>query len=102
LRTRPRRRPLFPYTTLFRSFKVVAAPGHERHQHVPAEGELAVVRARPVRQHRPGRHALALVDNRLLVDAGVLIRPAKFDELVNIDRKSTRLNSSHVSTSYAV
>src|SRR5439155_11461058 len=53
---------LFPYTTLFRSLdeplahqdrvlEVVAAPGHERAQHVAAERQLPFAGRRPVRDH---------------------------------------------------
>src|SRR5947199_1833174 len=70
---RPPRSTLFPYTTLFRSGALAAAGG----------------RGRPV---PPGRRALPVhqgaVDHR--------VRRARRD------RKSTRLNSSHLGISYAV
>src|SRR5689334_24365323 len=75
---RPPRSTLFPYTTLFRSVGV-------RHlQAVEPHGPLRhpYVRARKV---HPGPHQLF---------AGRLDAP--------LDRKSTRLNSSHSSISYAV
>src|SRR5690242_20890525 len=68
----PPRSTLFPYTTLFRS-------GHDhRFSRLPA----LVLRARhvPDRLGQPAGHALRLAP----------------------DRKSTRLNSSHMSISYAV
>src|SRR5207249_12152361 len=80
----PRRPPLFPYTTLFRSARARLAerlrtPQAEAHQHIvqPAAvfGQLVDDRGRRAGQHPP-------VDDA--------------------DRKSTRLNSSHVSISYAV
>src|SRR5258707_10445433 len=72
---RPPRSTLFPYTTLFRSGKHRAGAG--RRQAV-AEGELEGVQ-------RPGQ--------------GIDGTRRGFDSL---DRKSTRLNSSHANISYAV
>src|SRR5438876_3497495 len=71
---RPPRSTLFPYTTLFRS----RASGEHR-------GDRAVAADRHDRGARPGSTATA----RHLPCAGG-------------DRKSTRLNSSHPSISYAV
>src|SRR5438309_11050484 len=76
---RPPRSTLFPYTTLFRSQHAVrvdrAGAGRQR------GGEA-------VRVDRPLLPAVA-VDRALADDA-------------DVDRKSTRLNSSHSSISYAV
>src|SRR5436189_4792483 len=72
---RPPRSTLFPYTTLFRSALVVLV-----------DGELAVY------VERGGRTLLTFTD-----DADALA-PA----LGALDRKSTRLNSSHRCISYAV
>src|SRR3712207_8651451 len=80
---RPPRSTLFPYTTLFRS-------GLRRPR---------AVRRRPVRRrpHRPHRRLLAAAGLRPAVDDDQLLgRPAA------LDRKSTRLNSSHANISYAV
>src|SRR5438067_6203854 len=78
---------LFPYTTLFRSVwgcrGSLASPGPET---VRYGGNTSCVEIR-------------LSDGRLLIiDAGTGIRGLG----VALDRKSTRLNSSHVSISYAV
>src|SRR5437868_12776773 len=72
---RPPRSTLFPYTTLFRS-----GEGAARWQ--ARAGDSA-------HRRRPGR---GFPQAQLLDGAGLLPR----------DRKSTRLNSSHVSISYAV
>src|SRR3989442_7832290 len=71
---RPPRSTLFPYTTLFRSGRIVPqfpqpGGGVER----PAAGHVSGECVRPGRTH-----------------------------LAELDRKSTRLNSSHVRISYAV
>src|SRR3712207_8828655 len=71
---RPPRSTLFPYTTLFRS-----------------DGELLV----PCREQ--GR--VALDEEDLRIGVKVQRRPLSALEL---DRKSTRLNSSHANISYAV
>src|ERR1700676_3959769 len=65
-------------------FEVVSAPGHERDQHVPAESELAHVGARSVGQYVALLHPLALVHDRLLADASVLIGALELGELINI------------------
>src|SRR3712207_6931494 len=77
---RPPRSTLFPYTTLFRS---AAAPERDHRPHEEPVERLALDRAL-LHLAAPG--------------AGLL--PARLDEL--LDRKSTRLNSSHANISYAV
>src|SRR3712207_7951621 len=79
---RPPRSTLFPYTTLFRS------PEAPLEEHTPSPGP-DVHRARGQGVLRPG--------------AGqVRRRPVAEDDEVDVDRKSTRLNSSHANISYAV
>src|SRR5690242_21427340 len=78
---RPPRSTLFPYTTLFRS---------------AIAGELGGLRGKQQRQRLVRREAAGF--------AGVALRG---DEVAGADRdqadrKSTRLNSSHMSISYAV
>src|SRR5947209_17354309 len=74
---RPPRSTLFPYTTLFRS--VLETPPHLHGDgHIDGGGDRLDDRARPrgiLEQRRPGPR---------------------------LDRKSTRLNSSHANISYAV
>src|SRR5438477_4392566 len=71
---RPPTSTLFPYTTLFRSDFPLFAPPRE-----PIE---------------PSEYAIGLNVARIIADGGTL--------QLGIDRKSTRLNSSHMSISYAV
>src|SRR5690349_22151685 len=75
---RPPRSTLFPYTTLFRSVDDVGDPQAGRHGQGDHRDELGGVAADdgPAQHHARGR--------------------------VGEDRKSTRLNSSHVEISYAV
>src|SRR5438034_8188457 len=85
---RPPRSTLFPYTTLFRSFAEAVALALERdHGGVVDE---------PVDQ-RGGDHRVA-EDLAPLFEAAV----GGDDDRAALDRKSTRLNSSHTVISYAV
>src|SRR3712207_8980138 len=79
---RPPRSTLFPYTTLFRSRR----RGSRRDRGV----EGGVARAAEHSASRPQRHPL---------QHDALRPPRRGSEL---DRKSTRLNSSHANISYAV
>src|SRR5438876_7763436 len=79
---RPPRPTLFPYTTLFRSILKM------RHRML-------------VGLERLGRRTERGLVGRQLVDLGKAGRAA-FSRRVGRDRKSTRLNSSHPSISYAV
>ena len=63
-----------------RVFKVVTTPGHESHEHVTTQCQLTTVSTRSVRYYLPLRDPLANVNNRTLVDAGVLVRPLELDE----------------------
>src|SRR3712207_7705567 len=85
---RPPRSTLCPYTTLFRS----AHGGGER----AGEGQSSSAPA--------GRGRGALL--RGLHDGGEVLQPAELQPLAGeeegVDRKSTRLNSSHANISYAV
>src|SRR5690606_39458600 len=76
---RPARSPLFPYTTLFRSVGLLVVPS--------GCGRVGV--RRRTRPHAPAQNA----QPRTGAD-----RPGSHRR----DRKSTRLNSSHVKISYAV
>src|SRR5690349_24234075 len=85
---------LFPYTTLFRSLDVVGLLDRAAPVRL-ADGELHRVR-HPVRVHHhfPAGVTRGAPDR---LDEGA---PAPEEAL--LDRKSTRLNSSHVEISYAV
>src|SRR5437868_11486201 len=75
---RPPRSTLFPYTTLFRSLRDHQALRQEPVQALGADPDVARNAASEAHHPPPGPRAACQ------------------------DRKSTRLNSSHVSTSYAV
>src|SRR3712207_9202534 len=82
---RPPRSTLFPYTTLFRSCDVTACELDPR-----ARDDRQV----PVREH-PARDVV-----RPLPLGGILAGELVVED--PLDRKSTRLNSSHANISYAV
>src|SRR5947209_11565794 len=85
---RPPGFPLFPYTTLFRSPAVPDLPPEEHQDAVDQERVL--------------RHLVRRAGKEL----GNLVAQVGGHRLVGVedeeDRKSTRLNSSHANTSYAV
>src|SRR3712207_8994652 len=87
---RPPRSTLFPYTTLFRSvaqlIAVAAAVQLARPWETADAGVARVLKVAP-QQRDPGRDPVA--------EPEVLEQEA-------VDRKSTRLNSSHANISYAV
>src|SRR5690348_18013090 len=89
---RPPTSTLFPYTTLFRSAGGQADRGHEpRRQRMQVRVALILelaARRRPIRQH-----VSQLMHHE---------RPDREQQQAATDRKSTRLNSSHPSISYAV
>src|SRR5438874_4011840 len=86
---------LFPYTTLFRS-----PDGPERVlvQEWERRGPQSAVQERQVEQG-PAEVRAALAGDERPAD---LRADAAVDEQQDRDRKSTRLNSSHVEISYAV
>src|SRR5690625_5592184 len=83
---RPTKSTLFPYTTLFRSDANVAADA-DRVQVDPVSGLEQIKRLVHITQRPIGRTPRSVV--------------ATYTGLFE-DRKSTRLNSSHVAISYAV
>src|SRR5439155_1344803 len=64
--------------------KVVAAPGHEGHEHVAAESQFTALRAGAVGKNLPFLHAVTDANQRLLADASVLVRTLEFDELIDV------------------
>src|SRR5256885_11210989 len=87
---RPPRSTLFPYTTLFRSCPVSRRPA------TMGADRLSASRACPrLARHTPRR---VTVPARLVV----LVSGAGTNLQALLDRKSTRLNSSHLVISYAV
>src|SRR6185437_1515212 len=73
-----------------RVLEVVTAPRHKRDQHVTAKTQLALLRARTIRDHLTLDHTITLADDRLLVDAGVLVGALELGELVDVRTNLTR------------
>src|SRR3712207_9034857 len=99
---RPPRSTLFPYTTLFRSLYRTLRRGAL----IPLS-QLCSMHAGQVVNTTPGRiegfYAQSWAFARFLWEAdGARYRPALQKMLAELDRKSTRLNSSHANISYAV
>src|SRR3712207_8619891 len=92
---RPPRSPLFPSTTLFRSARACRDAGLES---LAEEMRLGAVKAMHTLDVRESRSSLAGV---MMAAAMEGIGIYEFSKHV-IDRKSTRLNSSHANISYAV
>src|SRR5256885_3875433 len=90
---RPPRSTLFPYTTLFRSGKFVERSGHARVR-VGAKQDFARTRVAFLRQRRVANACKVLSVLPLELAFRCVEGP--------VDRKSTRLNSSHLVISYAV
>src|SRR3989442_12048216 len=88
---RPPRSTLFPYTTLFRSNFLTDSPGYRviRFNRSIHTGDV---------WGTPG-HILVSLSSLLLV---VMVITGLVIWFKKLDRKSTRLNSSHVRISYAV
>src|SRR3712207_8870916 len=95
---RPPRSTLFPYTTLFRSC------GLSLDDFGTGFASFTYLRALPLRSLKIDRtfvrELLDSEDDRRIVQSTIAI--AEQFELQTIDRKSTRLNSSHANISYAV
>src|SRR5687768_17855542 len=89
---RPPRSPLFPYTTLFRSLRRAGA--HRLNHATPARRPIM---SRPVNENTPRVVALAVAFFGGLAALGLAS-----GVFARLDRKSTRLNSSHGYISYAV
>src|SRR5207249_10858273 len=93
----PPRSTLFPYTTLFRSWANYFCLGPvSRAYHAVEQHARDRLRQWLRKKHKmPGRATSRFPDEYLHQTLGLI-------ELSKRDRKSTRLNSSHVSISYAV
>src|SRR3712207_8884919 len=93
---RPPRSTLFPYTTLFRSALAAALPPS-------LVANSGAERQLPRPEDRPPLFGVVVNDQ---VAASALPHHSAIDGLVHheqiLDRKSTRLNSSHANISYAV
>src|SRR3712207_8603822 len=92
---RPPRSTLFPYTTLFRSY--------ETRLDFRMEPETEKLAREAIRIGAPRTISGQRVRNELLALLGEVDAPSSLERMVDLglDRKSTRLNSSHANISYA-
>src|SRR5439155_20217832 len=96
----PPRSTLFPYTTLFRSEEEEESMKVGRRFAILLAAALAAALALIGGRATPAAHASAKASTvRIWTDS---YRKAAVDKVTSADRKSTRLNSSHVAISYAV
>src|SRR5688572_32483116 len=93
---RPPRPPPFPYTTLFRSTPTPTPEQEVRRLYEEAEARVAKAAERVVSRDSFGELLAQVTEN-----AVALTRIAN-EGMDLLDRKSTRLNSSHSQISYAV
>src|SRR5690606_39449119 len=98
---RPPRSPLFPYTTLFRSRRLIDVLGQTY--------DVVIIDCPPVLPVTDSLVLARMVDVTLLVASANKTSRRSLTRAVELlrqvdapDRKSTRLNSSHVKISYAV
>src|SRR5437879_9908127 len=86
---RPSTSTLFPYTTLFRSRGRHIGPADSAHIHSGAEGSNVL-------------HDAATNSDQMAASISTHFTQLGYDFRHRLDRKSTRLNSSHRCISYAV
>ena len=65
-------------------FEVVTAPWHERDQYVAPQRQFARFGTGTIGQHIAFADPLPLMDNRLLADAGVLVRALELCHLIDV------------------
>src|SRR3712207_8193675 len=100
MRRRPPRSTLFPYTTLFRSRERAEHPENEAGEARDEYAELEMLRHEAdVEQWQIAIEPLDGGMQRRHHDPGI---SGAADDQQGVDRKSTRLNSSHATISYAV
>src|SRR3712207_7475675 len=91
---RPPRSTLFPYTTLFRSHLLEL-------DRLPPEGRMSTTVE--VGTELPGYEVASVSAEKMKTMAALLSDPTAIHwDVETLDRKSTRLNSSHANISYAV
>src|SRR5690606_41384325 len=91
--------PLFPYTTLFRSWFPIARTRHHADAETAENGTMNTLRMFE-RQKCCDARAHGVAHDMRFFDPKVIEKRCCIRR--HLDRKSTRLNSSHVKISYAV
>ena len=75
----------------YRIFEVVAVPGHERDTHVLTQGQLTDINRRTVSKNVTAGYRITVFDQRLLGDAGILIRAGVLSQVIDINTCLTRV-----------
>src|SRR3712207_9594169 len=99
---RPPRSTLFPYTTLFRSRGTQGCAGDFRHICVDPSGPICSCGNIGCLEAMAAAPAIVLQAERCAREGESPTLMAILQERGELDRKSTRLNSSHANISYAV
>src|SRR5699024_11286125 len=99
---RPPRSSLFPYTTLFRSKEVIRLWGCTQAEAARRLGLSQSALANKLRllSLSPAQQQICTAHHLTERHARAALRLPESRRTAALDRKSTRLNSSHVSTSY--
>src|SRR5690606_42034831 len=94
--------PLLPSTTLFRSLHAVADAQVASHAHLAAQHDVLAHIDRARHAHKRDEQAM-LADGGAVADGNQVSKLGALADtgFAQRDRKSTRLNSSHVKISYA-
>src|SRR3712207_8359237 len=90
---RPPRSTLFPYTTLFRS-------GDHAHHQPQHTGGVRTAVDQVTDEDHPARFVVRADRPTMIITGDHIAKVA--EQRLQLDRKSTRLNSSHANISYAV
>src|SRR5262249_30841376 len=77
-------------------FEVVPTPWQEGHEDIAPQSQFAAVRAGTVGKNLAFLDAVAYANQRLLIDASVLIRTLEFNELVDVRAHFTAQNAGVV------
>src|SRR5690606_40850005 len=100
--SRSPRPPLFPYTTLFRSRQRIAPLDEALADHAPLPEQITAERSEFAAAVAALQQLSELDRTALLLFSQHELPYAEIGRILNTtDRKSTRLNSSHVKISYA-
>ncbi|OPY85756.1 MAG: hypothetical protein A4E72_01844 [Syntrophus sp. PtaU1.Bin208] len=66
-------------------FVIVSPPGHERHHDIASQGEFTIIRGWSIGDDIASLDPFPLIDDGLLVEAGILIGSLIFNQRVDID-----------------
>src|SRR5256885_12017799 len=98
---RPPSSTLFPYTTLFRS-DAISSLGSMEYRHDEWEVDVTIAASQKGLMIPPGLSFNAISQKALSANKIAKMPRSYWDWQGMLDRKSTRLNSSHLVISYAV